>query len=462
MTGFGDTIAAVSTPRGKGGIAVIRVSGPEAVELSDRIFFAASGVKLKDTCPNTAVWGRIREGDEVIDDGIATVFRAPRSFTGEDTVEISCHGGILVTEAVLGSILAAGARAAEAGEFSRRAFVNGKLGLSHAEALASLLDAGNRNQLMLSRSGLEGRIADECRLIYGKLCDLLGNVYAKIDYPDEDLSGLSREALIDGMTEVRGAVETLADTYRSGHAVAEGIRTVICGRPNAGKSSLYNVMVGRDAAIVTDVEGTTRDVLEETVPFGGVTLRLCDTAGLRGGDDIDEVERIGIRRAHERMEEAELILALFDSTRPFDAEDEELALFLATKKDKVIAVMSKCDCGESSARPRIEALLGEAVELSVKTEDGARKLAAAIEARFLDGSLDLRHDPVVASARQHAALTRGLAHIDSALLSLEQGFPEELCAADIESAMQAVGELDARSVSDDIVSNIFSRFCVGK
>ena len=462
MIGFGDTVAAVSTPRGKGGVAVIRVSGADAVPICDRVFRAANGTPLCETAPNFAVWGRIYEEGEVIDDGIATVFRAPRSFTGEDTVEISCHGGILVTEAVLSVVLSAGARAAEAGEFTRRAFVNGKLGLSHAEALAALLDAGNRNQLLLSRSGVEGKMADRCRKIYGALCDLLGSIYAKIDYPDEDLSGLTREALAESLSAIRADVEALIATYKSGHAVAEGIRTVICGRPNAGKSSLYNRMVGRDAAIVTDVEGTTRDILEETVPFGGVTLRLCDTAGLRGDENADAVERIGIERARARMEEAELILALFDGSRTPDREDGDLVRALAGRGEAVVAVVSKSDLGGSAMREYLATHFASVIEVSANADDGLAALAAEIERRFLDENIDLRHDAVVANARQYASLCRCRDAIDAVLTSLSAGFAEELCAADVETAMQAVGELDSRTVSDDIVANIFSRFCVGK
>lgn len=461
MMGFFDTVAAVSTPRGKGGVAVIRISGADAIALCDRVFRAASGTALVETEANRAVWGHIFDGDECIDDGIVTVFRAPRSFTGEDTVEISCHGGVLVTEAVLGAVLAAGARPAEAGEFTRRAFVNGKLELSHAEALASLLDASNRNQMRLSRSGLEGKLATRCREIYGRLCDILGSLYAKIDYPDEDLSGLSAEALREMLATEREAVQKLAATYKSGHAVAEGIVTVICGRPNAGKSSLYNRIVGRDAAIVTDVAGTTRDILEETVPFGGVTLRLCDTAGLHGGD-VDVVEKIGIERAEARLADAELILALFDGSVEPCEEDYALIERLAPMGALVIPVVSKSDLGTGAIYGMLEKAFGSVVLVTVREENGLAALEREMQKRYLDGDLDLRNDPVVASARQYASIVRALDALDAAIVSLDGGFPEELSAADIERAMQAIGELDSRAVSDDIVSNIFSRFCVGK
>ena len=461
MIGFGDTVAAVSTPRGKGGVAVIRVSGAEAIAVCDRVFRAASGKTLGETESRRAIFGYIFDGDECVDDGIVTLFRAPRSFTGEDTVEISCHGGVLVTEAVLGAILGAGARPAEAGEFTRRAFVNGKMGLSNAEALASLLEANNRNQMRLSRAGLEGKLSERCREVYGRLCDILGSLYAKIDYPDEDLSGLSAESLRDMLAAERAELLKLAATYKSGHAVAEGILTVICGRPNAGKSSLYNQIVGRDAAIVTDVAGTTRDILEETVPFGGVTLRLCDTAGLRGGD-VDAVERIGIERAEARLVDAELILALFDGSAEPTEEDHALIARLSPMKEQVIPVVSKSDLGTGRITVLLEEAFGSFVSVTVRGKEGLAALENEVRARFLDGNIDLRNDPVVASARQYASVTRALEALDAALSSLDGGFAEELCAADIERAMQAVGELDSRAVSDDIVSNIFSRFCVGK
>ena len=274
-----DTIAAVSTPRGKGGIAVIRISGADAIEVADRVFKPACGKSLAEIGNSRAVYGRIYESGRYdgapIDDGIAVVFRAPRSFSGENTVEISCHGGLLVTEAVLSAVLSAGARHAEAGEFTRRAFVNGRMGLSEAEALSNLLEAKSYSQLKLARSGLDGRLEKKCGEIYSSLKTILASLYAKIDYPDEDLADMSAEELRDSLCVLLSDVKKVSSTYKSGRAIAEGIRTVICGRPNVGKSSLYNRIVGREAAIVTELEGTTRDILEETAALGGVTLRLC-------------------------------------------------------------------------------------------------------------------------------------------------------------------------------------------
>ena len=325
---IGDTIAAISTARGKGGVALLRISGSDAVSICEKVFLPKSGKKLSEYAPRTAVFGSIYAPDDrgewnEIDSGLATVFHAPASFTGEDTVEICCHGGVLLTQTVLTACLAAGARAAEAGEFTRRAFLNGKMGLSAAEALGDLLEAQTREQLTLAHAGTDGRVERKCREIYDALCAVLSSVYAKIDYPDEDLAEMSREEMEASLAECTARIEKLLDTYRTGHAIAEGIPTVICGKPNVGKSSLYNLILGKEAAIVTDVEGTTRDVLTETAALGRVTLRLFDTAGLHETDDL--VEKIGIDRARRALEDAELILAVFDGSATPDDADTALA-----------------------------------------------------------------------------------------------------------------------------------------
>ena len=459
-----DTIAAVSTPRGKGGIAVIRISGAEAIEMADSIFVPACGKKLAELPPSKAAYGNIyhnsRRNSAPIDNGIATIFRAPRSFTGEDTVEISCHGGLLVTEAVLSAVLSAGARHAEAGEFTRRAFVNGKMALSETEALSNLLEAKNLSQMKLARSGLEGKIERECSSIYNELRLILASLYAKIDYPDEELADLSNDEMSQKTAAALQRLKKISATYKSGHAIAEGIKTVICGKPNVGKSSLYNRIVGRDAAIVTDVEGTTRDILEETATLGGVTLRLCDTAGLRDSSDL--VEQIGIERAREKIEEAELILAVFDGSSELDGEDRELIELLGDKKEKAVAIINKCELERRADKKYIEEALGEVIEISAKDENGIAPLAAAAEARFLDKDLDIERDAIVFGARQHAALTKAEAHLLSSLEILSLGGETDAAAFETESAMAALSELDGKQVSEDIVSEIFSHFCVGK
>ena len=461
---IGDTIAAISTARGKGGVALLRISGPDAISICQKVFLPKSGKKLSEYAPRTAIFGSIYAPDDrgewnEIDNGLATVFTAPASFTGEDTVEICCHGGILLTQTVLTACLAAGARAAEAGEFTRRAFLNGKMGLSAAEALGDLLEAQTREQLTLAHAGTDGRVERKCREIYDALCAVLSSVYAKIDYPDEDLAEMSREEMQAALEDSIKRIEKLLDTYRTGHAIAEGIPTVICGKPNVGKSSLYNCIVGRDAAIVTDVEGTTRDVLSEVAALGRVTLRLFDTAGLHETEDV--VEKIGIDRARKALEDAELILAVFDGSVAPDEEDKALAESLSSTGATVIAVINKSDLGIVQEE-FYTSHFAHTVKLSAKEGRGTEALSALVESCFINGELDTKNDTVLTNARQQGAALSALEAIKRAQAGIAYGLPVELCCSDCEAAMQAIAELDGRAVSEDIVSHIFSHFCVGK
>ena len=461
-----DTIAAVSTPYGKGGVALLRISGDRAVEIAARVFLPAGGKRLGDMDANYMTYGRIIDAADgtQVDDGMAVVFRAPHSFTGEDTVEITCHGGILVTQTVLTCLLAAGARPAEAGEFTKRAFINGKLGLSSAEALGNLLEAGTREQMLLSGAGMRGGLSKKTNEIYEGLCLVLSSIFATIDYPDEDLADMSREQIAAALTEALEKVNVLAATYRTGHAVAEGIPTVIVGKANGGKSSLYNRIVGREAAIVTDIAGTTRDVLTETAAIGRVTVRLHDTAGLRESDDY--VEMIGIARALEHLESAELVLAVFDACADLTDEDNDLLCKLAGHGGCVIGVLNKTDAATDAQietlQAKIEPSAQATVGLSAMTGDGYDALVSAVEQQFIDGKLDLRQDAVVANARQHAALILAAERIEQALSAIGMGLPIDLCCSDVEQAAQALAEVDGRAVSEDVVAGIFAHFCVGK
>ena len=462
-----DTIAAVSTPRGKGGVALIRISGDRAIELAEKVFTPVGGRKLSEAEPRRQLYGRIfapdeKGGFEPVDDGMATVFHSPSSFTGEDTVEICCHGGTLVTETVLSACLAAGCRAALPGEFTRRAFVSGKISLSQAESLGALLEAKTYDQLLLSRNGLDGGLSDRVRAVYEDLRAVMASMYAKIDFPDEDLSSMTPHEITTALTTAKIELEKLASTYKTGRAVAEGVKTVICGRTNAGKSSLYNKIVGREAAIVTDIEGTTRDIIEETVPFGGITLRLCDTAGLRQTDD--KVESIGIDRANKALSEAELVLAVIDSTRPLDADELESHKMISALPCCKIAVLNKCDASTSCTETldTTKKMFEHTAQISALTGDGMDELSSLVSSLFREGSIDLRHDAVVTGARQYSSILRGIEGLENALSALAAGLPFDLCSSDIELSMSALAELDGRQVDEDIVAEIFSHFCVGK
>jgi tRNA modification GTPase len=473
MAGFSnllDTVAAVSTPRGKGGVALIRVSGPDALAICGRVFFARSGRSPGDE-PRHAFFGEIRFPDgcrragETVDTGLATYFRAPASFTGEDTVEICCHGGALVTATVLEAVLCAGARQAEKGEFSRRAFASGKLSLPEAEALGLLIDAESEDQLKLSRAGVGGALTAACESLRAGITALLADVYARIDFPEEDLGSLPDDEVRARTDALAAETERLLGTYRTGRAVAEGIETVICGRTNTGKSTLYNRLTGAENAIVTGSEGTTRDVLCSTVSFGGATLRLCDTAGIRGAAR-DEAEVIGIGRTVERIDGAELVLFLIDGSREPDADDISLAERLRGARGQVIALLTKCDLGP--ARPGALELFrgfpaGEAV--SAVTGEGIDRLESRVRALFIDGELDLGRDSVVTTARQFRALETASEALREAGDAICAGFTADVVSVCLERAASALTELDGRgagAVSADVIEEIFSRFCVGK
>ena len=470
MTYF-DTIAAVSSPFGKGGVAVIRLSGSEALTVIDRLFRPKfkKYQRLADATPRMMVYGEIispEDPERVLDDVLCVYFPAPSSFTGEDVVEISCHGGVLVTQSVLSACLTAGARAAEAGEYTRRAYINGKMSLPEAEALGNLLEAGNDEQLRLARTGMKGRLAREMEDIYGRLVTILANLEVGMDFPEEDLTEIPAEEMIRLLSDIRAELKRLKATYRTGHAIAEGIPTVIVGRPNVGKSALYNALVGRDAAIVTDIAGTTRDVLSETVSLGRVTLRLSDTAGLRDTDD--PVEQIGVSRAKGVLEEAELVLALFDGSTP--PTDEDLALLHMLKAQaedgkKVLYLLTKNDLWESDNIPFLtpETPSGlDFISLSAQSGQGMEVLTAMVEEAFIDGDLDTGASAIVFSARQFAALSGCITALDRAVDALEMLLPYDLCAEDLRDVLTSLGELSGHSVREEVISEIFHKFCVGK
>ncbi len=463
MSRHTDAIAAISTPPGKGGVALIRLSGDGAFDIAKRIFVPAGNREFEKIAARVQTYGYITEAGEVIDDVLLTVFPAPNSYTGEDTVEICCHGGVTVTGEVLAALLSSGARAAEPGEFTRRAFINGKLTLTEAEAIGNLLDATGREQLRLSSLTARTRMNERVESIRASLVKLMSSIYARIDYPDEDLGDYTDEELAEELTEIISDASSLRDTYRTGKAISEGVSCVICGKPNAGKSSLYNMLLGEDAAIVTDIAGTTRDVLERTAHIGKVTVRLFDTAGIRTENITDPVEQIGIDRSRKMLEKCELIFALFDVSRPLDDEDELIIKQLSDANGTVVAVLTKNDLDEIACTKRISDAFERVIRISTANEDESIRVIREItEELFTDGKLNVGEDPIISSARQHAALARVIELMTHARDSLLDGFSQDAVSTDIERAIGAVGELDGREVNDIVVADIFSRFCVGK
>lgn len=461
------TIAAISTPPGKGGVAVIRISGDEAIKVASAVFSPKKPVDPKSR-PRYQIYGDIMLSGERIDDGLLCYFPAPNSYTGEDMVEICCHGGVLVTESVLKSCFIEGAYPAEAGEFTKRAFLGGKLSLTEAEAVSAVLEAKSEAQLKLAASPSRQRLCSAISDVTSRISALLSSIYARIDYPDEDLGELSVHEIEKSITDILHGVDSLISSYKTGRAVNEGISAVICGKPNVGKSTLYNLLLRDDAAIVTDIPGTTTDVLERTVSVGKVLLRLFDTAGIRN-EASGAVERIGIERSKERIASSELIIILIDGAAGICEEDMEILKLAASLDSSKLLIVTKSELSSDKTiadtkKTLCEMGFGKPVVISAK-EDPERAVSIItekIEGMFTDGSLSIGNDAIVFSARQNASLVKAKRHLEEARTAYLRGIAEDAASSELELALGAISELDGRAVSEMIVSDIFSKFCVGK
>ena len=451
------TVAAISTARGKGGVALIRISGADALEIALKVFKCRSS----EIEARKSYYGEILRGNEIIDDGILTYFKAPHSFTGEDVCEICCHGGVYVTNAVLSSVLSAGATLAGAGEFTKRAYINGRLTLSRAEAIGQVIDAKTDSQLRLSSSQARGVLSSKIDKIRAEIVSCISHAYATIDYPDEDITEIEIKEINDCLDTVIFELEALKRSYRTGKAVSEGVKTSIIGKPNAGKSSVYNMLLGEDAAIVTDIAGTTRDVIESVASVGQLTLCLADTAGIH--DTEDTVEKIGVERAKKKIEGSELLLCVFDSSEK-ETKEDEFILTLAESKTSV-ALINKTDkpCALSKEfLEKIDTGCTKTVYLSAKTEDGKQDLATVLEQMYSLGEFDLSSDAVLSSARQLASVEVALERATESKNALLLGQTPDIICFSLESALSELDLIDRREVNEEIVSAIFSRFCVGK
>ena len=455
---IGETVAAISTPKGKGGIAVIRVSGEDSARILERCFKPKGRSPVEN--PRRAVFGSVVDGSEEIDTAIAVYFQRGASFTGEESFEISCHGGTAVTQAVLSCIFKAGASPADPGEFTRRAFVNGKLSLTEAEAVGRLIDADTDSRRRLASNAQRGALREKTSELRRDLSGVLAALYAAIDYPEEDIGNEGEEQIEGVLSSTIDSLSALLRTYRTGSAVADGVVTVICGSPNCGKSTLYNLLCHDDKAIVTDVAGTTRDTLWETVEAGGITLRLADTAGIRTTGDV--VESIGVERARSAMNEAALVITVFDGSRELEREERMLLSSLSEMTCAKIAVINKADTDTFSIDKEIEKANDKTVVMSAKCGEGLEELYKAIEELFNADKLSLDTDPVLWEARHKASVENVVALLSDAREALLFGDPTDAVCTLCESALSELSLLDGRGVTEDIVSQIFARFCVGK
>lgn len=451
------TIAAVSTPNAPGGIAVIRISGVNALDVADRIFRSFNGRKAVDMDGYTCAYGYACDGDEKLDDCILTVFKAPHSYTGEDTAEISCHGGLYVSKSILRAALKNGAENAEAGEFTKRAFLNGKLDLTQAEAVMDIISAKSRRELKMAESLREGAAFKRASAASDKLLKILGDLAAWADYPEEDIPEVKPESLILALNDVYSDLSLLTEQYDYGRIIREGVSTAIIGRPNVGKSTLFNCLSGCERSIVTDIAGTTRDAIEESVRLGEVTLRLADTAGIRRTDN--EIEEIGVEIAQKRVNEAELIIAVFDGSCPLSEDDFNIIKLIKNKK--CIAVVNKNDKEQKLESEILNNYIQQIVYLSAKDSCGIDKLQKAVETEL--GLNEIDFDTVTAAnERQKSCIDSALNCVKNAVEAIESGVLLDGATILIDEAEKFLLELTGQRITDAVVDEVFSRFCVGK
>lgn len=450
-----DTIAAVSTGMQVSAIGILRLSGDEAINIVDKLFIPRSGKKMSESEDRKLVFGSLCDLDgQTLDICLCTISRAPHSYTGENTAELQCHGSPAVLRAALDAVFALGARQALPGEFTKRAFLNGRMDLTSAEAVADIIDAETAEAAKNAAGQLGGAIGRRIDKIYDFLTDLSSHYHAVLDYPDEDIEDFTLEAYKAELHAAIAELKRLADSYSDGKLLHGGIPAAIIGRPNAGKSSLLNAVLGYDRAIVTNIPGTTRDTIEEKLRLGGVLLRLTDTAGLRETDD--EIERLGVMRSHEAMENAELVIAVIDGSGEVTAEDEEI-IRCAEKAPHAVVAVSKSDLGKIAVLPETTLPV---VELSSMTGDGLEELAEVIKTLF--PMPDAPAGEILTNARQAEAVDRALAALTAAYDALLQGCTPDIVLTEAEGAMSALGELSGKTVREDVTNRIFERFCVGK
>ena len=450
-----EPIAAIATGAQVAAIGIVRLSGEGVIPLVERLFTPAGGLPLSAQPDRKLCYGRLcRRDGSLLDLCLVTVSRAPNSYTGEDTVELQCHGSPLLLRTLLEELFALGARQAGPGEFTKRAFLNGRLALSEAEAVADLIDAESDEALRNAAGQLSGAIHRRAEAVYAALSDISAHYHAVLDYPDEDIEDFQLLRYRGVIRQALSELETLLRSFERGRLMNSGIPTVIVGRPNAGKSSLLNALLGYDRAIVTAVPGTTRDTIEERLRLGGLCLRLIDTAGIR--DTEDEVERLGVQRSRAALERAELVIAVVDGSRDYTAEDREI-LQAAEAAKRGLVVLSKRDL--TAVTEQLETRL-PVIPVSSVTGEGLDALEQAIAALF--PLPDTPAGEILTNARQRDAVARAVEDLRAALDALEQGLTPDLVLTETEGAMAALGELSGRSVREDVTNRIFQRFCVGK
>lgn len=456
-----NTIAAIATAVSPAGLSVIRISGEDAFSIIDKIYRSKGGKKkLSEQPSHTIHYGYIYDGEEMIDEVLVLLMRAPKTFTTEDTVEIDCHGGILVTRKILDTVVKYGASLAEPGEFTKRAFLNGRMDLSEAEAVLDVIHAKNEFALQASVKQLKGSVAKKIRELRNDILDSIAFIESALDDPEHISIDGYDEQLKGILATMQKELKRLAMQYQNGRMLSEGIKTVILGKPNAGKSSLMNRLTGQERAIVTEIAGTTRDTLEEQIQIGGIGFQMIDTAGIRNTADI--VEKIGVERAKQAAEEADLILYVVDASQPLDESDLEIISMIEQKK--AIILLNKTDL---EAKLTIEELKDRCpshpiLMISAKTEEGMETLETTLQQMFMEGKISFNDEVYITNARHKECLDNSIKSIEKVLESIEAGLPEDFYTIDLMDAYSSLGLILGEAVEEDLVNRIFSKFCMGK
>lgn len=455
-----DTIAAAATAMTASGIGIIRMSGPDSREIAGKIYRSKGGKKKIEEVPSHTIhYGFICDEEEVIDEVLVMVMDGPRSYTGEDTVEIDCHGGVLAMKRVLETVIKYGARPAEPGEFSKRAFLNGRMDLSQAEAVIDIINAQNEYALKSSVSQLRGNIQRAVRKIREGIIYQIAFIESALDDPEHISIDGYGETLKTEVEKQKKEIQKLLDTVKEGRLLKEGIKTVIVGKPNAGKSSLLNLLVGEERAIVTEIAGTTRDILEETIVLSGISLRMIDTAGIRDTEDL--VEKIGVGKAIEHAKDADLVLYVVDASVPLDENDEEIIQIVREKK--AVVILNKTDLEQVVSEEELRERTGQpVVAVSAKEQLGMDRLEQQIKEMFFEGELSFNDEIYITNIRHKTALEDAKKSLELVEQSIEMQMPEDFYSIDLMNAYEALGSIIGEAVGEDLVNEIFSKFCTGK
>ena len=454
-----ETIAAIATGGANSGIGIIRISGGDAVKVADRIYRSPKKKCLKEAESHTVHYGFIVEEDEILDEVLAIVMKGPSTYTGEDTVEIDCHGGMLVMERILKAVIRNGARLAQPGEFSKRAFLNGKMDLSKAEAVMDLIQAKNEYALKSSVSQLRGVLYDKITGVRQGILHEIAFIEAALDDPEHISLERYPEELDEKVQKLEGELVRLMDSFQNGRMIREGIKTVIVGKPNAGKSSLLNLLLGEERAIVTDVAGTTRDILEENMNLSGISLNIVDTAGIRSTED--QVEKIGVSKARSYAMDADLIIYVVDSSTPLDESDEEIIELIRDRK--ALVLLNKTDLDAVTTEEELgKRVRHKIIPISAKERTGMDNLETALKDMFFHGEISFNDQVYITNVRHQRAIEEALDSLKLVEQSVRDGMPEDFYSIDLMNACEALGAITGDTVGEDLVNEIFSKFCMGK